>query len=137
MLHPSRLEQGGLVETLRWYAGAVTGERLTVHTELPSTPVAMPKEAEIVLFRLVQECLNYLVARPGIRDVTVRLSAQQGIVLQIIVKGSLPSGLRDALGDGPENGLTGVRERLRQLGGKLDVLSSDTKSIVETSLPMG
>src|SRR5688572_26167386 len=33
MLHPSRLEQGGLVETLRWYVNAVSGQHLTVTAE--------------------------------------------------------------------------------------------------------
>jgi PAS domain S-box-containing protein len=138
MLHPSQLEEGGLVETLRWYVSAVSGQRLKVSADLPSTPIAISKEAEIVMFRLVQECLNYLVARPGTREVVVRLSGQPNIVLQVIVTGPLPSGLRDALGDeftDSRNGLTGVRERLRQLGGKLDVLTGDKKSVVEVSIP--
>jgi PAS domain S-box-containing protein len=138
MLHPSQLEQSGLVETLRWYVNAVSGQRLNVRAELPSTPVSISKEAEIVMFRLVQECLNYLVGRPGTRDVVVRLSGQPDVVLQVVVNGPLPSGLRDALGDDSSesrNGLTGVRERLRQLGGKLDILSGDKKSTVEVSVP--
>src|SRR5205085_8569883 len=46
MLYPSRLEQGGLVETLRWYVTAVSGERLNVSAELPSQAVPMSREAE-------------------------------------------------------------------------------------------
>jgi PAS domain S-box-containing protein len=138
MLHPSRLEQGGLVETLRWYVNAVSGERLAVTAELPSTPITISKEAEIVAFRLVQECFNYLIGRPGTREAAVRLHAHPDIVLQIAVNGPLPIGLRDALyGQSDAGGLIGIRERLRQLGGKLDAMSGENDSIVEATLPRG
>ena len=138
MLHPSRLEQGGLVETLRWYVNAVSGERLNLKAELPPEPVAIPRETEIVLFRFVQECLNYLVGGNGEREVIVRLSVKGGLILQIVINGSLPFALRDALAStqtqaGP--GLTGVRERLRQLGGKVHLIGGDDHTIVEATLP--
>jgi PAS domain S-box-containing protein len=138
MLHPSRLEQGGLVETLRWYVNAVSGQRVNVRAELPTTPIAMSKEVEIVLFRLVQECLNYVVGRPGAKEVVLRLSARQGISLQITINAALRFALRDALSGGqPElgTGLSGIRERLRQLGGKLDVMADEHKSVVEATAP--
>lgn len=138
MLHPSRLEQGGLVETLRWYAKAVSGQRLNVRAELPSKPIAMSQETEIVLFRLVQECLNYLVGRSGTREVVLNLSAPGDIQLQIVIQGPLPPGLRDALSSEPGDfgvGLSGVRERLRQLGGKLDMMTTNQKTVVEATLP--
>src|SRR3954469_6725299 len=131
MLHPSRLEQGGLVETLRWYVNAVSGERLNVSAELPSQPVPMSREAEIVLFRLVQECLNYLVGRPGTRDAVVRLKTERTVCLEIIIHGPMPFGLQDALSSGPPLntlGLAGIRERLRQLGGKVTVMSGEKRT---------
>lgn len=140
MLYPTRLEQSGLVETLRWYVDAVTGERLTVSAELPppDEPVPLSKEAEIVLFRLVQECLNYVVGRPGTREVVVRLRPKRDIVLEIIIHGPVPFGLQDALSSGPPPtalGLAGVRERLRQIGGKIDFMSGKNRTVVEASLP--
>jgi signal transduction histidine kinase len=140
MVHPSRLEQGGLVETLRWYVNAVSGQRLSISAELPKAPIGISKEGEIVLFRFLQECLNYLVGRPGTRQAVVRLSGDGEVLLQIVVEGSLPPGLRDSLTNGPSDfgvGLAGVREQLRQLGGKVHVIVGDTKSIVEASLPLG
>jgi PAS domain S-box-containing protein len=138
MLHPSRLEQGGLVETLRWYVAAVSGERLKVTADLPAASLTMSKEAEIVLFRLVQECLNHLVGRPGTREAVVRLAAKHSITLQIIIQGPLPFGLRDALASTHDEigvGLFGIRERLRQLGGKIDVISGDQRTVVQASVP--
>jgi len=136
MLHPASLEQGGLADTLRWYAKAVSGERLQVSTQLSHAAIPMSKESEIVLFRLVQECLNYLVGRPGrARNATLILDGNPAR-LQIAVDGPLPVGLRDALaGPGePSAGLAGVRERLRQLGGKLDVIATESRSVVEVTL---
>jgi two-component system sensor kinase len=137
MLHPSKLEQGGLVETLRWYVNAVSGQRLAVTAELPTTPIRISKEGEILLFRLLQECLNYLVGRPGTRQAVVRLTGDGEVLLQIVIQGPLPPGLRDALTSGPTDfsGLAGIREQLRRLGGKLQVIRGEKKSIVEASLP--
>src|SRR5712671_1279879 len=108
MVHPSRLEQGGLVETLRWYVNAVSGQRLTISAELPKNPIGISKEGEIVLFRFLQECLNYLVGRPGTRDAVVRLSGDGEVVLQIVVDGTLPPGLRDAISTGPSDFSVGL-----------------------------
>ena len=138
MLHPSRLEQGGLVETLRWYLKQVSGERLAVTARLPKNPIHTSKEGEIVLFRLLQECLNFLVSRPGIRRVVVELTANGVVMLQLRIDGTLPMGLRDALTESHQDlgaGLVGIRERLRQLGGTLKVMSDDKQSLVEASIP--
>ena len=133
MLHPSRLEQSGLVETLRWYVTAVSGKLLSVRAELPEAPIPMSTECEIVLFRLVQECLNYLVGRGGTRDVVVRVSGTDNVLVQIDITGTTPFGLRDALGTGA--GFAGVQERLRHLGGTLKVVSGGDHSIIEATLP--
>ena len=140
MLHPSRLEQGGLIETLRWYVKAVSGERLNVRAQLPHSVVTLAKEVEVVLFRLVQECLNYLVGRPGTREVVISIIEQPEVVLQITIEGPLPMGLRDALSAGPGEpsaGLPGALDRLRQLGGKFDVITAEHKTVVEASVPRG
>ena len=137
-LYPSRLEDGGLVETLRWYVQSVSGPRLNARVELPKSGVRMSKEAEIVMFRLVQACLNYLVGRPGTREVIVRLDTQRDVLMQIVVHGTLPFALKDALSSGQTEiggGFAGIRERLRQLGGKFDVMSGEHKTVVEASVP--
>jgi len=132
MLHPSRLEHTGLVDTLRWYAGAVSGELLTVRAELPDKPIPMSGDAEIVLFRLVQECLNYVVARGTQRQVLVRLHDGPELLLEVRIQGAMPFGLHDALTTGA--GLAGVRERLRQLGGTLKFASDGDHSVIEATV---
>ena len=135
MLHPSRLEQTGLVDTLRWYAKAMSGDLLKVRAELPEKPVPMSTESSIVLFRLVQECLNYVVARGGSREVVVRLSGTSTLLLEVAIKGATPYGLQDALSTGA--GFVGVRERLRQLGGTLKFQSGGSQTVIEAALAAG
>lgn len=134
MLHPSRLAQNGLVETLRWYVNAVSGQLLSVRADLPAGPIPLPGEWEIVLFRLVQECLNYIVARGGARDVVVRLVADADLLLEVTIRGAVPLGLRDALSTGA--GFAGVRERLRQLGGTLKFVADAEHAVIEARLPL-
>jgi PAS domain S-box-containing protein len=139
-LYPTRLEEGGLLETLRWYVKSGSGPRLNVRAELPTSGFTMSKEADVVMFRLVQECLNYLVGRPGEREILVRLDTKGDLVVQVIVTGPVPFGLRDALSasrDEIGGGFAGIRQRLRQLGGKLDVMSGEHRMVVEASLTRG
>jgi len=140
MLHPSRLEQGGLAETLRWYVDAMSGQvGFAVDADLPSTPIRTSTEGQIVLFRLVQECLSHLLGRGGPREATIRLWADDQANLEITIHGPLPPGVRDAMT--LSNGdfgvvFAGVRERLRQLGGTLKITTGGAKSVVEASLPL-
>ena len=139
MLHPSRLEHGGLVETLRWYVNAVSGQHLTVTAELPTAAIKMSKEGEIVLFRLVQECLNYIVGRSGAREADIHLTGDGVVSLHIAIHGPLPLGLRDALTAGQNEfgiGFAGIRERLLQLGGTLNLIAGGNRSVVEASFPL-
>jgi PAS domain S-box-containing protein len=139
MLHPSRLEQGGLVETLRWYVSAVSGQRLSISAELPDKPIGISQEGEVVLFRLLQECLNHIVGRPGTRKVLVQLTGNSKVVLRITINGPLPRGLRDALTterNAIGGGFTGIRQRLRQLDGTLSVMAGDKQSVIEATVPV-
>lgn len=139
MLHPSRLDQSGLVDTLRWYVTALSGQMgLAVEADLPTTPLSVSKEGEIVLFRLVQECLSRVAGPDGAREARVLLSGNGSVSLEIRIEGRSLRGL-----DTPHRrrgdvgtGFAGIRERLRRLGGTLKVSSGGTTSIVQASLPV-
>lgn len=139
MLHPSRLEQGGLAETLRWYVDAISGQMgFAVDAELPATPIKASSEGQIVFFRLVQECLAHLLGRAGPREATIRLWEDADVHLDITIHGPLPLELREAvtLGNGDFGVVfAGVRERLRQLGGTLKITTGGPKSVIEASIP--
>ncbi len=140
MLHPPRLEQGRLAETLRWYVDAISGQvGFAVDADLPAAPIAVSKEGEIVLFRLVQECLSRMMGQGGSREASIRLTADGRARLEITICGLLPRRVRSAImaeeGDFGV-GFAGIRERLRQLGGALTVTTGDSKTIIEAALPL-
>jgi PAS domain S-box-containing protein len=140
MLHPPILEQGGLVEALRWYLETVRlDNRSRVEAELPSRHLNLSKDAEIALFRLVQECLTHLLGGGADRRVRVQVTDNGSLVVKIMVHGSLSPSIREdvqaARGDFGA-GLAGMRERLRQLGGTFAITSGGDETAIEASLPM-
>ncbi|HWC73490.1 MAG TPA: PAS domain S-box protein [Gemmatimonadales bacterium] len=140
MLHPSRLERGGLVDTLRWYVKALSEQMgLAVKADLPETPVKLSKEGEIVLFRLVQECLSRMLGPHSAQQATVHLSADGDATIQISIEGAVRGGQLETeqrrRGD-IGMGFAGLRERLRRLGGTLKVTSGGTTSVVEATVPV-
>ncbi|MGH7529823.1 MAG: PAS domain-containing sensor histidine kinase [Gemmatimonadales bacterium] len=141
MLHPSRLEQGGLVEALRWYAEAVAGSiGVSVTLALPARPLRISKDGEIVLFRLVQECLSHLSAPGGGRHAAVRVAGNGQVLLEVTIHAALPPGLRESLAIGRGAfgaAFAGIRERLRQLGGTLKIAVGPEGSVVQATLPPG
>ena len=140
MLHPPMLEQGGFVEALRSYLEAVPADgRTEVRADLPNKHFNVPRDAEIALFRLVQECLTHLHGTSGPRRVLVRVKGNGVLSLEITIQGALPPHLRE---DVQENrgdfgrGLAGLRERLRQLGGTFAIIADSDKAAIEASLPL-
>ncbi|HET9862096.1 MAG TPA: PAS domain S-box protein [Steroidobacteraceae bacterium] len=140
MLHPPMLEQGGFVEALRSYLEAVPADgRTEVKADLPSLRVNVPRDAEIALFRLVQECLTHLVGTSGRRQVAVRLRSNGALVLEITIQGAIPPNLREDVQERRGDfglGLAGMRERLRQLGGTFAIITDSEKTAIEASLPL-
>ena len=59
LLHPPLLDEAGLASALRWYTeGFAKRSRIDVNLEIPPDMGRMPNDAEIAMFRVVQECLT-------------------------------------------------------------------------------
>ena len=140
MLHPPLLEQGGFAEALRSYLEAVPADgRTEVKADIPNKHFNVPKDAEIALFRLVQECLTHLHGSSGQRRVLVRLRGNGVLSLEITIQGAIPPHLREDLREHRGDfgvGLAGMRERLRQLGGTFAIIADSDKAAIEASLPL-
>lgn len=142
LLHPPLLDDSGLVASLRWYLdgfAARTGLRLEV--DFPERLERLTQDAEIALFRIVQECLTNILSHSGSAWARVRL-AVEGSYLTLEVRDGgrgVPADLLERLRAGrgePGIGVSGMRERMRQLGGRLDVDSSTGGVLVSASLPL-
>jgi signal transduction histidine kinase len=119
-LRPSLLDDLGLLAALRALVadfGEQTGlySRVSVPEELP----ALSDEAEVALFRALQEGLSNVARHADARSVTVRLRLQDGaIVLSVRDDGRGPPA--EDLGELARMGhmgLAGMRERISALGG--------------------
>jgi signal transduction histidine kinase len=145
LLHPPLLDEVGLSSALQWYVDGF-GKRSGIATtlELDSNLGRLDPDAEIAIFRIVQECLTNVHRHSGSRKAVVRLHRSAGQVrLEVQDKGKgIPAEKQvSVLGFGRVGvGLRGMRERVRELGGKLEVRSEGGTTVIATlpiAQPMG
>ena len=141
-LHPPMLDQVGLVPALHWYIeGFAKRTGIDVGLVAPQEIGDLPKETEVDLFRIVQESLANVHRHSGSSTATVRLDRWNGqVALEIIDQGHGMAGELPVVdANGPESlgvGIRGMRERLRQLGGLLEVVSSDQGTTIRAIVPL-
>jgi len=145
LLHPPLLDEVGLSSALQWYVDGF-GKRSGIATtlELDSNLGRLDADAETAIFRIVQECLTNVHRHSGSRKAVVRLnrSARQvRLEVEDQGKGIPPEKQMSVLGLGRVGvGLRGMRERVRELGGKLEVRSASGTTVVAIlpiAQPMG
>jgi signal transduction histidine kinase len=127
LLHPPLLEEEGLVFAIRWFADGFTKRNsIPVFLDLPEGFPRLGTKTETALFRIVQEALGNIYRHAGATKswVTLRSQAEDGTTtLEIRDNGEgLPEGFSFATSVGV--GLAGMRERMKQLGGSLEIDSS-------------
>jgi len=140
LLHPPLLDEAGLGSALRWYVdGFSERSQIKASLELPTDLGRLSPELEISIFRIVQECLTNIHRHSGSPSAEVRILQQDGEVkLQIKDRGKgIPAEKKSMLrsSDGTGVGFRGMRERLRQLGGILDIESDGNGTVVTATLP--
>jgi signal transduction histidine kinase len=95
---------------------------------------------ETAIFRLVQECLTNIHRHSG--SAIAKISVQRAdneIVVEVKDEGKgIPTDKLDQMAAGgiPGVGITGMRERVRQLGGNLEIDSSHTGTKIAARLPI-
>lgn len=123
-LHPSVLEELGLAEALRAECERRLRQGWTdLSASLEPLPAVVGKEAALCLFRVAQEALNNVARHAG--------ALVAGVTLRPIDGGLLLAVRDDGVGFDPEHprermhlGLASMRERVRLLGGTLDIESA-------------
>jgi len=142
LLHPPLLDEIGLGSALQWYVSGFS-ERSNIAVTLDLTPDLgkLPRDVELSLFRIVQECLNNIHRHSESLSAHVRLYRSSGeIVLEVKDEGKgIPPQIRTKIsrGEGFGLGMRGIRERLRQFGGRLELHSDDFGTLVVATLPDG
>jgi len=127
-LRPSLLDDLGLVPALR-SLGSEFSERTRIATDLTISGEApvLSKDAELALFRALQEALSNVARHAGASAVAIQLARESdAMVLSVQDNGrGVPPGTnpRDFERNG-HMGLAGMRERIRALGGDIDLTST-------------
>jgi signal transduction histidine kinase len=133
VLHPPALDEMGLDGALRWYVdNFMKRTGLEVELNLPGRLRVLQEPARLTAFRLVQEALTNAHRHSGSK--TAKVVVAQGdseLTLEVTDEGS---GLRpDHV---PGLGLLSMRERVSQLGGRLEINSGDGGTCVKAILPI-
>ena len=142
LLHPPLLDEAGLSSALRWYVdGFALRSKIRVDLDLPEDFGRLPRESETAIFRVVQECLTNIHRHSGSPVAKIRLRHRdQDVMVEVADKGKgIPLDKQEemAASGTPGVGIRGMRERIRQLGGSLDMNSNSTGTIVVVRLPVG
>jgi two-component system NarL family sensor kinase len=141
LLHPPLLDEVGLISALQWYVEGF-GERskIQVSLNLPADFGRLPRDMEIAIFRIVQECLTNVHRHSGSRSAAVcitRAASQLRVEVEDAGKGVPAEKQLQIVGGGRTGvGMSGMRERVRQFGGRLEVSSVPGHTIVVATLPL-
>jgi len=143
LLLPPLLEAAGLLGAVRDYAsGFAKRSGIAVELVLPDDLDRLPQDAELALFRVVQEGLANIHRHSGSTTATIHLAREADCVkLEVIDTGhGIPTQTYAALWKQPGAvgvGIAGMRERLHQLRGRLEIESGPNGTMVSATLPVG
>ena len=142
LLHPPLLEEIGLESAIRWFIDGFTQRsRIDVGLEIsPSRLGRLTDDLEIAIFRIVQESLTNIHRHSGSRSARIQLAQDDGHVrckisddgVGIPLEKQLQLNSYGAMGVG----IRGMRERIRQLGGTLQIESNGNGTTVSVTLPV-
>jgi signal transduction histidine kinase len=141
LLHPPLLDEAALASALRWYVeGFAQRSKIKVDLEFPADFGRLPRESETAIFRTVQEHLTNIHRHSESPTATIRIAASD---LQVRVevedrgKGIPREKQFEMASTGiPGVGIRGMRERLRQLGGSLDIHSNGKGTLIVAQVPV-
>lgn len=142
LLHPPLLDQAGLASALRWYIDGFTKRSgIQVDMEIGGEVGRLLPDIETALFRIVQESITNIHRHSGSGSATIRLF-RHGNSVQLHVGDQGAGMMNMADGEVADNvqllglGILGMRQRLRQFGGKLEINTSKHGTHIIASVPL-
>jgi len=140
LLHPPLLDERGLDAALSWYVrGLMDRSGLDIELNIADEFGRLSPDLELVIFRLVQECLTNIHRHSESKTALIELERQPGMVSLVIQdqgKGIPPDQLSALQADTPGVGIRGMRERVGQFGGQLEITSSGSGTKVTVTVPL-
>jgi len=143
LLHPPLLDEAGFASAANWYVqGFAARSGVDVNFNVPSDMMRLPAPVETVLFRVLQESLTNIHRHAQSTAADIQLQVEpQGVRLTVRDRGrGMPPELLERFRrDGTQSGvgLAGMRERVRELGGRLDISSGHEGTMLVAEIPLG
>lgn len=142
LLHPPMLDEMGFFAAVSWYVKGF-GQRsgIEVNITLPPDMGRLPRLVEVALFRVVQEALTNIHRHAKTPSVDINVARRNGSVFLEVRdhgRGILPEKLRELREAASSAGLgiASMQERIRQLGGELDIRSDRKGTLISASVPI-
>ena len=141
LLHPPLLDESGLSSALRWYIeGFSERSKINVDLDISKDFGRLPAELETAVFRVVQECLTNVHRHSQSHSARIRVarsSSHVRVEVEDAGRGISPEKQAEMnFGGAPGVGIRGMRERIRQLGGNLEITSHGKGTLVLAQLPL-
>jgi len=143
LLHPPLLDEKGFASAARWYVdGYKERSKIDVKIEFDGDEEELPREISLALFRALQEGLTNIHRHSGSRSAHVVVRTIPGRVIMTVTdqgKGIPETVLEQfRLSRGTTGiGLAGLRERIVELGGTLELESGQSGTTLKIELPAG
>jgi len=142
LLHPPMLDELGFAASASWYVtGFSRRSGIEVKLDLPDEAPRFAESTDLTLFRVLQESLTNILRHSGSKNAEVRLELSgHELVLSVrdYGKGISPAQIEKFMTSGTDVGvgLSGMRERVRDMGGKLELQSLGVGTTVKVTLPL-
>lgn len=140
LLHPPLLDEAGFISAAKWYVEGF-GQRsgIAIQLFLPEHVDRLPRRTETALFRILQEAITNVHRHSGSRAVEVRVTADDAkVVLTVRDYGmGIPREILDRFWKSGNVGvgLAGIRERLKELEGTLEIESNLDGTTLRATIP--
>ena len=140
LLHPPLLDENGLAPALQWYVqGLAERSGMDIRLEIARDFGRLPLDMELLLFRLVQECLTNIHRHSGSKTARISIARKPAEIVASIEdngKGIAADKLTEIRAGRAGVGIQGMRERLGHFQGVLNVESNLTGTGVYVSIPL-
>jgi PAS domain S-box-containing protein len=142
LLHPPVLDRAGLEDAIRDYVKGFI-DRTGIQLELEMSPRVgrMARDIELAVFRVVQESLTNIQRHSGSKQAKIRIHRGSDLTLEISDFGrGVSASVRKEKGEpGFEVGvgIPSMQERVKLIGGRLEIDSTSHGTSVRVTIPLG
>ena len=141
LLHPPLLDEAGFASAARWYVeGFSKRSKIKVQLDILTNFPRLPSAIELALFRALQESLTNVHRYSGASEVGICVAEDaEWVSLTVRDNGrGIPKDIVNSFRDhgaGVGIGLSGMRERMSELGGSLELSADANGTLISARVP--